>query len=71
MFEVIALEQGQLLKLPSQLAHDFHTNDRFIVWREGDTLHFKRLVPDLFDQIAQLPSDDAPSLDDLDDLVHQ
>ena len=72
MFEIAELKTPYTLTLPAGIAEQFHAEDRFIVWTEGDMLHLKRMqAPSLTELVAQVPEGDPLSLDEINALVHE
>jgi hypothetical protein len=71
MAEIAELTAQNMLKLPEEIAGYFRTTDRFLVWREGDTLYLKRITPPaVLDRVAEAPEEEPLSLDDINVLVH-
>ena len=72
MMQVAELTAQQTLKLPPDVAARFKPSDRFIIWIEGDTMHLKRVTPPPVTSIvAQAPEGVPPSLDEINQIVHQ
>ncbi len=71
MFEIATLTPNHTVQLPAEIASHFLPTDRFIVWLEGDTLYLKRLAPSLLKQVEEAPEDEALSLDEINDIVHE
>ena len=72
MIDIAELTDKNMLKLPTELARQFHVSDRFVVWMQGDTLHLKRITsPAVTDIVAQAPEGVPLSLDEINDIVHQ
>lgn len=55
MNELAVLRRDHSLELPSEIAAHFQPLDRFIIWRDGDTLLLKRVAPSPLDKAADLP----------------
>lgn len=71
MFEIATLTPNHTVQLPPEIAKRFLPTDRFIVWWEGDTLHLRRLTPSLLKRVENAPEDEAMSLDEINDIVHE
>lgn len=72
MVEIAELTAQETLKLPTEIAARFRPSDRFVVWVEGDTLHFKRITPSPVTSIVtQAPEGEPMSLDEINGIVHQ
>lgn len=72
MIDIAELTETNMLKLPAELARQFHVSDRFVVWMSGDTLHLKRITsPAVTDIVAQAPEGVPLSLDEINTIVHQ
>ena len=72
MIDIAELTETNMLKLPAELARQFHVSDRFVVWMSGDTIHLKRITsPAVTDIVAQAPEGEPLSLAELNDIVHQ
>lgn len=72
MTQVAELTTANTLKLPPQLAQQFHPADRFLVWCSGDTLHLKRITPpNITELVAQAPEGEPLTLDELNEIIHQ
>lgn len=72
MVEIAELSAQDTLKLPPEVAARFRPSDRFVVWVEGDTLHFKRITPrPVTDIVGQATDEEPMSLDEINDIVHQ
>ena len=71
MFEIATLTPNHTVQLPREIAKQFLPKARFIVWWEGDTLHLPRLTPSLLQRLADAPEDEAISLDEINDIVHE
>jgi len=72
MIDIAELTDTNILKLPAELASQFHVSDRFVVWMSGDTLHLKRITsPAVSDIVAKTPEGEPLSLDEINDIVHQ
>ena len=71
MAEIATLTEEHMLELPEPIANRFRSRDRFIVWVEDDTLHLKKIARSITDRVAQAEKSDPPSLDEINDLVHE
>jgi hypothetical protein len=72
MVEIAELTAQNSLKLPPDIAARFRPSDRFVVWVEGDTLHFKRITPPpVTDSVAQAPEGEPMSLEEINEIVHE
>ncbi|MCO6450699.1 MAG: hypothetical protein J5I90_07895 [Caldilineales bacterium] len=73
MAEIAELSSEATIKLPQEVAAKFKPNDRFFVWTDGDTMHLKRvnLVSVTEIVMATEPDDDALSLDEINEIVHE
>ncbi len=72
MVEIAELTPQYTLKLPAEVAARFRPSDRFVVWVEGDTLHFKRItVPPVTDIVAQAPEEEPLPLGEINEIVHK
>ena len=72
MSQIAELISSDTLKLPAETAARFRLSDRFVVWAEGDTLYLKRITPPPVTEIvAQAPEEEALSLDEINEMVHQ
>jgi hypothetical protein len=72
MVEIAELTPQHTLKLPEEIAARFRPSDRFVVWVEGDTLHFKRItLPPVTKIVAQAPEGEPLSLDEINEIVHE
>jgi hypothetical protein len=72
MIEIAELTAERTLTLPDAVASRFQTADRFVVWLDGDTLHFKRITrPPVMDMVAEAPEGQPMSLDEINEIVHQ
>ncbi len=71
MNELAILRRDHTLELPSDVAAHFQPSDRFIIWRDGDTLLLKRVASSPLDKAADLPVDDVLSLDEINEIVHK
>lgn len=71
MFEIATLTPNHTVQLPPEIAKQFLPKARFIVWWEGDTWHLRRLTPSLLQRLADAPEDEAISLDEINDIVHE
>jgi len=72
MIDIAELTEANMLKLPAELARQFHVSDRFVVWMSGDTLHLKRITsPAVSDIVAQAPEGEPLTLNEINDIVHQ
>ncbi|MCL4267877.1 MAG: hypothetical protein KJ069_32220 [Anaerolineae bacterium] len=71
MNELAILRQDHTLELPSEIAVHFQPADRFIIWRDGDTLLLKRVASSPLDKAADLSVDDVLSLDEINEIVHE
>jgi hypothetical protein len=69
---IAELTSNDTLRLPAEVAGHFRQADRFVVWREGDTLYLKRITPrSVTAVVEQAPQDEPLSLDDINDMVHE
>ncbi len=65
------LTDTNILKLPANLARQFHMSDRFVMWMSGDTMHLKRITTPAVTDIVARAADEAPfSPDEINDIVH-
>jgi hypothetical protein len=72
MVEIAELTAQNTLKLPADVAARFRPSDRFVVWVEGDTLHFKRITPrPVTSFVGQAPKGEPMSLDEINEIVHE
>jgi hypothetical protein len=71
MFEIAKMTSLRTLELPPSIADQLGPDDRFIVWIEGDTVHFKRIVTSPLDAVEHAPLDAPMPLDELDEVVHE
>jgi len=71
MNDLATLYPDHTLKLPSEIAAHFQPSDRFVIWLDGDTLVLKKVSPSPLDKVEQADVDDAPSLDEINEIVHQ
>jgi hypothetical protein len=72
MVEIAELTAQNTLKLPADVAARFRPSDRFVVWVEGDTLHFKRITPrPVTDIVGQAPKGEPMSPDEINEVVHK
>lgn len=72
MIEIAELTDMNMLRLPADLARQFHVCDCFVVWMSGDTLHLKRITsPTATEIVAQAAEETPLSLDEINDIVHQ
>ena len=71
MTAIATFNPNRTLQLPPEISQQFRLSDRFIVWQEGDTLHLKRITPSPLKAVVQAPDDEAPSLDEINDIVHK
>ena len=72
MFEIAKLTPLHLLELPSAIASQFAPGDRFIVWMEGDTVHFKRIASSPLQAVEDAHDADEPmTLEEINDVVHK
>jgi hypothetical protein len=71
VLDIAEFTASDSLKIPSHLAARFKPSDKFVVWAEGDTLHFKRITqPAITDIVAQAPAEEALSLEEINAIVH-
>jgi hypothetical protein len=72
MVDIAELTEQNTLKLPPEVAARFRPSDRFVVWVEGDTLHFKRITPPSVAAVVGEASEEEPmSLDEINEIVHE
>jgi hypothetical protein len=73
MVDVVELTAEGLLALPKEIASRFKPADRFILWSEGDTFHFKRISPPRVTQVVAAAPETAPppSLEEINEIVHE
>lgn len=71
MADIATLTDQHTLELPEPIASRFRSQDRFVVWVEDDTLHLKKIARSITDRVAQSERADPPSLDEINDLVHE
>ncbi|BCX05885.1 MAG: hypothetical protein KatS3mg053_3823 [Candidatus Roseilinea sp.] len=71
MTELATLEQDFSLRLPKEIARYFQPSDRFMVWRDGDTLVLKRVVPSVTKIVEQAPLGEPMPLDQINAIVHE
>ncbi len=71
MFEIATFTPEGTVKLPPAVARSLSPLDRFIVWQEGDMLHFKKISPSPLAVVAQAPEDTPLSLDEINEIVHE
>lgn len=72
MPEITELTTDGKLTLPGALAAQFHPSDRFLVWADGDTVHFKRITrPRLTDLVAEAPVGQPLSPEEISEEVHE
>jgi hypothetical protein len=72
MVEIAELTTQNTLKLPPDVAARFRPSDRFVVWVEGDTLHFKRITPPpVTGSVGQAPEGEPMSVDEINQIVHE
>ena len=70
MFEIAKLTPLRTLELPPAIASQFAPSDRFIVWMEGDTVHFKRIATSPLQVVEDAPADEAVPLEEINEIVH-
>ena len=70
MFEIAKLTPLRTLELPPAIAGPFAPSDRFIVWMEGDTVHFKRIATSPLHVVEDAPADEAVTLEEINEIVH-
>lgn len=70
MFEIAKLTPLRTLELPPAIADQFAPSDRFIVWMEGDTVHFKRIAASPLQAVEDAPTDEAMTLEEINEIVH-
>lgn len=70
---VVELSSEFTIRLPQELANQFHPADRFVVFPQGDTLILKRLsVLRITDIVAAAAENNPPlAMDEIDEIVHQ
>ena len=72
MVEIAELTPQYTLKLPQEIAARFRPSDRFVVWVEGDALHFKRITPlPVTSIVAEAPEGEPLSLEEISEIVHE
>jgi hypothetical protein len=71
MNDLATLRPDHTLELPAEIAAYFQPSDRFIIWMDGDTLLLKRLAPSPLDKVEQAPNNEALSLDEINEIVHE
>ena len=71
MNELAILRRDHTLELPSEIASHFQPADKFIIWRDGDTLLLKRVASSPLDKAAESAVDEALSLDEINEIVHE
>ena len=71
MFEIAVFTPEGTVKLPQKISRNLSPSDRFVVWMDGDTLHLKKIEPSPLDRVAQIPVDDALTLDEINEIVHE
>jgi hypothetical protein len=71
MNDLATLRPDHTLELPAEIASYFQPSDRFIIWMDGDTLLLKRLAPSPLDKVEQAPAEDALSLNEINEIVHE
>lgn len=71
MSELAILSPDHTLALPAAIAERFQSDDRFVGWVEGDTVHLKRITPSPLRVVEQAPLDQALSLDEINAIVHE
>lgn len=70
MFEIAKLTPLRTLELPPAIASQFAPSDRFIVWMDGDTVHFKHIASLPLQAIEDAPADEPMSLEEINEIVH-
>lgn len=70
MFESAKLAPLRTLELPATIADQFAPGDRFMVWREGDTVHFKRFAASPLQAVTDAPADEAMTIEEINEIVH-
>ena len=71
MFDFATFTTKRTLELPAAIAQHFQPSDRFIVWMEGDMVHFKRISHSPLQAVETAPADEASlSLEEIDAIVH-
>ena len=71
MFEIAKMTPLRTLELPPAIAEQFGPSDRFIAWVEGDTVHLKRIIASPLQAVENTPQDEALSLEEINDIVHE
>lgn len=71
MFEIARLTSLRTLELPPAIAAQLALSDRFIVWMEGDTVHFKRIASSPLQAVEDAPADDPMSLEEINEIIHE
>lgn len=71
MSELATLQQDFSLRLPEEVARHFQPADRFMVWRDGDTLVLKRVIPPVTHIVEQAPLGEPMPLDQINTIVHE
>lgn len=69
---LVELDAQNTVHLPDDLVSGFHTGDRFVVVRTGDTIVLKRIHPPrITDIVAETPPTEIPmTMDEISELVH-
>jgi len=71
MADLATLKDDHSLLLPAEITKYFKVSDRFLVWREGDTLLLKRISGSPLKAVEQAPAGEALSMAELNDIVHK
>lgn len=71
MSDLATLNEDHTLRLPVEVAKHFKASDRFLVWREGETLVLKRISASPLKAVEQGPSGEPLSLVEINDIVHE
>ncbi len=71
MNDLATLRPDHTLELPAEIAAYFQPSDRFIIWKDGDTLLLKKVAPSPLDKVEQAPVGDDLSLDEINEIVHE
>lgn len=69
---IVELSDKSTLTLPPTIAAQFHPADRFLIWRDGDTLHLKRITPSpVTDIVGASPDEEGMSIEEINTIVHE
>ena len=71
MFDIATFTTKRTLELPAAIAQHFQPADRFIVWLEGDMVHFKRISHSHLQAVETAPTEESMSLDEINAIVHE